>query len=137
MLEKERKLKGKRILALVLTLMLCMGACVTVFAATSAPRKGELYGMDYEFNGWSKGTYLNGSTEADIWENGYSYVKVVFQKNLVDQNCDICVGARGNYVELCQDIKTTNMSNWRVHNSAKSKQTFNGLSLYAGAYSFY
>ncbi len=134
MLEK-RKNFSKKWITIFSAMALCICMSITAFAAT---RTGEICGLKYTFCGWyDTYSFLNGTTEANIYNNGYSYVKVIFQKNLVDTYTNTTLGIHGDKVTLAVNIKT-GLTNWRVYHHAYDRENpYSTPGLSASGYSFY
>lgn len=134
MLEKEKKVRGKKMYVLLMAMVMCIGMCVSAYAGV---RTGSVMGLDYIFVGTYNNKTLQGATGCDnIAENLSSYVSVEFRYKNVTIYQDLTYGKYGTEAYLCQPIGETS-SNWRVYNSMTSKKTSSSISVSAGGYSFY
>ncbi len=136
MLEKEQKITKKRMLTLMLTFALCIGACMTVFAYR-IERTGEISGMSYTIIGEHSDNVLSGITEANIFNNKYSYVRVRFYYNGVVVGSAEKSNVGGTQRVTLKRTIGSNRNNWRVYNTAKRTYPSGTSAVVAGGYTIY
>lgn len=137
MLEKERKVINKKWMMLVLTFVLCIGTCMSVFALTKV-REGEVGGLKYTFTGEYTNNRLYGTTKVNQLNNSpYSYIIVKFQKDLKDVSVNEGYGQdNAKKVSLTRYIGSSR-TGWRVHHTAKRTSISGKTAVSAGGYTIY
>ena len=134
MLEKERKLTKKRVFVLLMAMVMCLGASVSVLAAT---RTGSILGLNYTFEGSYTAHTFKGKTEVEnLAKNPASYVDVKIINGTVTMEYIKVYGYIGNKAEGF--YKWANGSaGWKIFHSTVSKGNGSTTSVYQGGYTLY